>query len=534
VDATELQQQNDELRAAVQRTEGERDEYRRSYELLLEAYRKLEKGLLGQKSERLPKDETQLTLDILGALLGREAKPAEESPEPPDDGIDVAGHKRRYTNGRKPLPEHLPRVIVEVIPLDVQLAGLDAFERIGEEISEVIERRPSSLVVVQTIRPKFIRKERSEGERTEVIIAEPLELPIERGLAGPGLLADTIVKRWQDHLPLNRLEGIYGREGLELARSTIGGWHETLRELAEPLWQAMLDDARTQPYLCTDATGVLVQAKEKCRRGHFWVLVAPSLHVLFNFSRQHDSAAVDELLGDYAGYLVADAHSVYDHLFTSGKIVEVGCWAHARRYFFKALATEPQLAREALAMIGELFRIERDLAGTPHKAKKKLRRQRAGPIVERFLAWCDEKLGVVLDGTPIHAGVRYASNQADALRRYLDDGRLPLHNNGSELQLRRQAVGRKNWLFVGSDEGARNNAVFVSLLASCQMHGIEPWAYLRDLLCLLPTWPARRVLELAPAYWNQTLQDERAQQLLADNMYRRIVLGDLGAHRAES
>ncbi len=527
MNATELQHELQQLKAAVERVEGERDKYRKCYEDLLEAYRKLEKGLLGQKAERLPKDEAQLTLDILGTLLGK-AQSAEnaEADEEPDDDIEVGGHTRRR-NGRKPLPEHLPRVVVEVVPLEVQQEGLDAFARIGEEVSEVIERRPGSVVVVRTVRGKYVRKQ-PVGDKTEIIVVEPRGLPIERGLAGPGMLADTIVKRWQDHLPLHRLEGVYRREGLELARSTICGWHEQLRELAEPLWAAMWDDARTQPYLCTDATGVLVQAKQKCRRGHFWVVIAPELHVLFNYSRAHDSAAVDEMLADYAGYLVADAHSVYDHLYTDGSVVEVGCWAHARRYFFKALSTEPELAREALAMIGELFRIERKLAGTPHKRKKVLRGKRAGPIVRKFIGWVEVEKEKALEATPIYAGLRYAWNQRVALQRYLKDGRLPLHNNGSERQLRRQAIGRKNWLFVGSDDGARNNAVFVSLLASCQLHGIEPWAYLRDLLCLLPTWPIRRVLELAPAYWKQTLQQEGAQERLADNIYRQVLLTEVG------
>lgn len=235
------------------------------------------------------------------------------------------------------------------------------------------------------IRPKFIPKdrERGVGAVTNVLMAPPLQLPIPRGLAGPGMLADTVVKRWQDHLPLNRLEGIYGRDGIELARSTMCGWHSALAELCEPLISAMRTDAFAQPYLCTDATGVLVQQKERCRVGHFWVLVAPGRHVLFEFTRDHTSDAVDDVLAGYQGYLVADAHVVYDHLYASGDIREVNCWAHARRYFFKALCSDPERAKVALGFIGALFKIERTLADSPRKKKEQIRQKcvfRTDPI----------------------------------------------------------------------------------------------------------------------------------------------------------
>ena len=175
----------------------------------------------------------------------------------------------------------------------------------------------------------------------------------------------------------------------------------------------------------------------------------------------------------------------------------MNCWAHARRYFFKAMTSEPELAREALAMIGALFRIERSIAEAPRKKREKMRTKKSKPIVDAFFSWCEAHRDTVLDDTPISKGINYALNQQTGLRRFLRDGRLPIHNNMSELQLRRQAVGRKNWLFVGSDDGAKTNAAFVSLLASCHMHGVEPWSYLRDLFCLLPTWGDHRRLELA-------------------------------------
>ncbi len=501
------------------------EEYRKLYLLLLEENEKLKRGLNGKKAEKLPKNDAQLTLAILELLLGKGQ--AAKASETEAEETEVQPHKRKKPTGRKPLPEHFPRIEIEVLPPEVRAEGIDSFTRIGEEISEVIEQRPAATVVVRIVRPKFVEKSKTDDENTVVHTAVPPELPIERGLAGPGMLADTVVKRWQDHLPLNRQSSMFGRGGLDLARSTICAWHMGLAELGEPVVDAMHEDALDQPYLCTDATGVLVQAKDECKNGHFWVLVAPELHVLFKFSKKHDSAAVDDLLAGYGGYVVADAHVVYDHLYleNGGSAVEVSCWAHTRRYFFKALASDPERARSGLAKIAALFRIERSIATAPRKKKERIRKEKSVPIVDLFFEWCDAESLSVLDHTPIAVAIRYARNQRDGLRRFLSDGRLPMHNNVSERELRREAIGRKNWVFLGSEDGAKANTVFVSLLASCQMHGIEPWAYLRDLFCLLPSWPRSRVLELAPAYWNKTLEQKDTQQRLAANPFRAVVLG---------
>ena len=319
-----LEQEHARIREALGSAEQARDRYHELYLDMMERCRKLERGLLGQKAERLPAEGSQLSLQMLQLLLSDRALREIDDLEVEH----VRGHERRKPTGRKPLPEHLPRIDIEVLPDEVQHEGLDAFERIGEEVTEILERRPASLVVARIIKPKFVRKDRERGGATQILVGSTPALPIERGLAGPGMLADSIVKRWQDHLPLNRLEGIYARDGVELARSTVCGWHEQLVPLAEPLVGAMRRDAFEQPFLCTDATGVLVQAKDKCRTGHFFVLVAPRRHVLFEYTRRHDSDAVDNVLAGYEGYLVADAHVVYDHLYADGRVTEVNCWAH--------------------------------------------------------------------------------------------------------------------------------------------------------------------------------------------------------------
>jgi transposase len=509
--------------------ERERDEYRALYLETMERCRKLELGLLASKSERLPDNEAQLSLGVLSLVLNeRQQAELDAALAAASAEQTIPEHTRRKPTGRKPLPEHLPRVQIEVLPPEVQRKGLDAFERIGEEVSEVVERRPASMVVARVVRPKFVPKGRVLDQLTKILVAEPLVLPIPRGLAGPGMLADTIVKRWQDHLPLNRLEDIYGRDGVELARSTICGWHGALAELVEPLVAAMRDDAFKQPYLCADATGVLVQQKERCRTGHFWVLVAPGRHVLFEYTRDHSSDAVDEVLAGYKGFLVADAHVVYDHLYETGDVVEVNCWAHARRYFFKAMSSDPERAKTALGLIGSLFRIERTVADAPRKKKEKIRAKHSRHIVDAFFSWCDAEAPKVLDATPIADGIRYARNQRVGLSRFLDDGRLPIHNNASELALRREAVGRKNWLFVGSDDGGAVNALFTSLLASCRLRGVEPWSYLRDVLCLLPSWPEHRLLELAPLNWPLTRELPDVRAALDANHFRRLTLDARG------
>ena len=516
----------EEMRLAAER---ERDEYRTLYLETMERCRKLELGLLSSKSERRPDDGSQLSLDVLSLVLNerQQAQLADALAEANAEQ-DVKGHTRRKPTGRIPPPEHLPRVEIQVLPPEVEKLGLDAFERIGEDVAEVIERRPASFVVARVVRPKFVRKDRQRNTETDVFVAAPPDLPIPRGLAGPGMLAETIVKRWQDHMPLNRLEDMYARDGLELAKSTMCGWHSALAELAKPLVSAMRVDAFKQPYLCTDATGVLVQQKERCRTGHFWVLVAPERHILFEFTRDHSSDAVDEVLEGYRGYLVADAHVVYDHLYTKGDVVEVNCWAHARRYFFKALDSDPKRATAALDLIGSLFRIERSLADAPRRKKEKIREKRSRHIVDAFFSWCDAEVGAVLDNTPISDAIRYARNQRVGLSRFLEDGRLPIHNNMSELALRREAVGRKNWLFVGSDDGGEVNAIFTSLLASARLCNVEPWSYLRDIFCLLPTWPSHRLLELAPVEWKKTSVLNEVHALLNANVFRRLTLDARG------
>lgn len=520
----DVEQRQVKIIEELDKTRSERDSYHALYLEMMETNRKLERGLMGQASERLDRDNgAQLSFDVLSSLIADREKAAIDSLVASASEEKVREHTRQKPTGRRPLPDNLPRIDIEILPEEVKRDGLAAFEKIGEEVTEVIERRPASLVVARIIKPKFVRCDRDKSN-AQVLVGSTPALPIERGLAGPGMLADTIVRRWQDHLPLHRLESVYARDGIELARSTICTWHMQLVELVAPLIAAMRADAFAQPFLCTDATGVLVQAPKKCRRAHFWVLVAPGKHVLFEYTPDHSGSAVDGVLAGYEGYLVADAHVVYDHLYVGGDILEVNCWAHARRYFFKALESEIDRASVALDLIGALFRIERSIKTAPRKKREAIRKKHSAPIVERFFSWCDDLWPKVLEDTPLHDGVRYARNQREGLQRFLADGRLPLDNNISERELRRQAVGRKNWLFVGSEDGAQANAAFTSLLASCRMHNVEPWAYLRDIFCLVRNWPRHRLLELAPCNWTASGATEETIAKLAADPFRAVTL----------
>ncbi len=515
-----LEQDREKLERAVL----ERDEYKKLYELVMLELERLRRHVFGRKAESV--DPRQIQLAFAGVAPEFAAEAPAEAPTPA--AASTAPRKKKSRpHGRKPLPEHLPVERIEITP--AELSGEDAgdYVKIGEETSETIEWRGGSFVRLQLVRGKYARKGSAAGDETRVVVAPPPTKPIEKGLAGPGLLARVMVNKFCDHLPLHRQEQIFAREGLDLSRSTLCDWVRQCHELGKHVVEAMWEDALLSDYVAVDATGVLVQQKEKCRRGHFWVLCSENDHVLFRYSRRHNRQTVSELLGSYKGYIQADAATVYDFLFMEEGCTEVGCWSHARRRFFDALSTDRERALVALGFIRKLYRIDREMRemkSEKPKRRARERRKRAGPVLEKFFEWADATALEVLPESPIGKAITYQRNQREALCRFLDDARLRLDNNRSERELRREAVGRKNWMFVGSDDGALWNATFVSLFASCQHMGIEPWAYLRDILCLLPDWPRSRVLELSPKFWKQTCQQAETQQILACNVFRGATL----------
>jgi transposase len=519
----------------------ERDEYRKLWELASIELERFRRHVFGRKAEHVDPAQTQLAFEAVVQALGgleqlpeptanaesdgelKEEQPADEprgEKQPDRNGHKPKQKERKVTpHGRQTLPDHLPVERIELLPPEAQGEEAASLVRIGEVVTQTIEWRPASFVKLQVVRPKFVRK----GEVEDGVFIEPApEAPIPRCMAGPGLLAHVLVSKYGNSLPLHRQEKMYEREGVSLARSTLCNWVQASTELLKYIVDAMAKDAHSAHCIALDATGVLVQAKEKCRRGYFWVLVADRDHVFFRFTPRHTQDGPKEFLRGYKGYVLADAHNVYELLYRTEEVTEVGCWAHCRRGFFKSLSSDKARALAALGFIAKLYAIDAQTKELPPARRTEERRRLASPVLDAFRTWLDIEDLLVLPKSPIGKAIGYARNQWTALTRFLEDGRLRLDNNTSELELRRQAVGRKNWLFVGSEDGGEWNAIAVSLIASCELHGIEPWGYLRDVLILLPDWPRDRVLALSPKYWKQTLEQSDARELLGRSIWSRV------------
>jgi transposase len=538
-----LERERDALRARAEKAEHERNEFRKLYLLVTYELERLKRQLFGKKAETVDPAQVQLAFGPVlqalerargGGLAEAEAVESELSKLRERAEAEVTRRKAQKKpptpHGRRDLSlEDLPVETIVIEPPERILAGGEALVKIGEEVAEHIDRRPASMVRVRVIRPKYKRQDEVAGEppavaaprqsdKPAIIIAPLPERPIPRGIAGPGLLAHVLVSKYADHLPLHRQEKIFRREGLRLPRSTLCGFVQGSVALLGRIVEAMWEDARRNArWVCIDATGVLVLAREQCRRNHFWVVVAEREHVLFRFTKTHDGLVPAELLKGFHGYVLADASAVYHELYRrEAAITEVGCWAHARRRAFDALSTDEPRALVLIGFIGLLYDAHM-LATDPKTGVTNGARRKAdaAPVIDKLFAWIADERPKVDDDAPIAKAMNYVVNHQVHLTRFLHDGLLRLDNNLAEAELRREKVGGNNWLYCGSDDGAHWNAVVVSLVASCQLHGIEPWAYLRDLLTLLPSWPAKRVLALSPKHWNETRQQPQTQQLLA-------------------
>ena len=461
----------------------------------------LRRRLFGRKSETI--DPAQLAMFI--------ASPTEEGSSSLSTGPSPATEKPRTRasgHGRAVLPSHLPRQRIEYTPTASQLVCSCGREmrRFAEESTETLEYVPASFVVVEHVRPKFSCPKCHDA----VAIAPPPSLPIDKGRPGVGLLAHVLVSKYADHLPLHRLEGIFARQGVDLSRSTMCDWVAGAADLLSPIVDEMKRQVVLAPIVQSDDTGipVLCDERKRTKRGVMWVYQGAG-HAIFEYTPTRSATGPKRFLDGYRGYLQADAYSGYDQVYASGAIVEVGCWAHTRRYFFEAQESDPRRCAQMLKWIAMLYAIERDAtdAQLDVVGRVALRRDRAGPILAQMRLWLDEVAQFVLPRSPLGAAVGYARNQWHALTRYLDDGRLGLDNNAAERSLRAIAIGRKNWMFAGSDDGARRAAIMYSLIVSCRLRGIDPFAYLRAVLDAVGCHPASRVDELTPRAWRARLTD---------------------------
>lgn len=484
------------------------------------------KRLYGRTSEKL--DPRQGTLfDAPGGAEEDEAI----SPAPPPTSLPAPQAKDRHRHGRGRIPEQIERREETHDLSDAEKAALGGAENLVElppETSEQLDWRPSTLFVVVHVRKKYARREQlpesglTAAEQNVVVARKPPEV-IPGALAAPGLMAQVIVSKGTDHLPLYRLEGIFQRQGLRLSRQTMDGWWLRTAEFLWPLYRLAGRVVLASHVVHTDDTSVRVRDawRKRKHKGYFWPYVGDALHPLTVFdytpTRQRDGPAA--FLKDYRGYLQADAFGGYDGIYlqSNGRIIEVACWAHARRKFHECRQLDAPRMETALAWIGRLYAIERDLrercqnewknSAFDERARRIAdeRQERSRPLLDGFHGWLEAEAPKVLPKSPVRGAMEYTLSNWTALCVYTEDGWLDIDNNAGENAVRGLCVGRKNWLFLGSDRGGRAAAVHFSLLASCKRHGHDPWVYYRDVLTRLPAMlPGAReeeLLALLPHRW---------------------------------
>ena len=386
-------------------------------------------------------------------------------------------------------------------------------QEIGVETTRQYDYKPAEVFVIEHQRVKYACK-CCQGE---VVIAPKPPQPIDRGLPGPGLGAQLIVDKYQDHIPLYRSEGRYARLGFTLPRSTMCDWMAAFAELLTPLYLLLVQHVLQSKVLHTDDTTVPVrdETQSKHRYGRLWDYIGDALHpgVVFDYTATHARDGPAEFLKGFRGYLQADAYGGYDGIYTGsqGAIIEVACSVHVRNKFRDAQATDPERALAALAWVRKLYDVEDEakaeiarlhLTGADAAAVfLRLRQQQSVPLLTSLCQWLLAQKEKVLPKSPVAGAIGYVLNQWQALGRYTSDGDLHIDNNISERTLKLVGIGRANWLFVGSDAGGQTAAVLFSFTATCKHLGIDTFAYLRDVLTCLPTQPAERLAELLPHRW---------------------------------
>jgi transposase len=456
---------------------------------------KLRRMQFGRSSEKLDSAIAQLELAL--ADLEEPANPATTGPA----DADVLKPARR------PLPAHLPReVVVHPAVCACPRCG-GGLSKLGEDVTEVLDYRPASFRVIRHVRAKLVCR------ACEAITQAAMpSLPIRRGRATAGLLAHILVAKFCDHLPLYRQSEIYARAGVALERSTLADWVGQMSALLRPLIDALERHVMGGDRLYADDTPVPVLApgNGKTRTGRLWSYLrderpyggttAPA--VLYRYSADRRGEHPRAHLAAFHGVLQADGYAGFDGLYRGGVICEAACWAHVRRKFYDIHAATKQspLAAEALRRIGELYAIEEQIIGKPPDQRRQIRQAQAKPLLASLHAWVMATLRRVSGRSDIAGAIRYALSRWEALIRYIDDGTLAIDNNAVERTIRPLALGRKNWLFAGSDAGGERAAAIYSLIETAKLNGLDPEAYLHHVLERIADHPVNRVAELLP--WN--------------------------------
>jgi transposase len=467
---------------------------RRENQQLRSRLDQLLRRIYGPRSERINPDQPLLF----------DTAPGELTPTPAPLVKPTAQLQRNGRHGRRKLSNDLPRQRVEYDLSDAEKPCPDCGEvrvRFGEDRSERLDYRPASLFIVEHVRAKYVCRRCASRIVTAPAPAEAMP----KCVAGPGLLAHVIVSKYADHLPLHRLEGILVRHGVRLSRSTMGDWLRGCAAALAPLYLLMCDRVRRSRVIHTDDTPMTTLDRgdpDGRKTGRVWVYLGDRDHpyTVYDMTASRSRDGPRTFLDGFAGYLQADAFGGYDGLYARG-VTEVACWAHARRKFFEAKETAAVEAHDALARIRALYEIEARAKALTPLERAALRRAEAAPLLSSFGHRLDDLRPWALPKSPLGQAVTYATNQWAALNVYATDGDLSIDNNAAERALRKIAVGRKNWLFFGSDEGGATAAVLASFTETCQRHAINPWTYLADLLTRLPRHPVEQLANFLPDRW---------------------------------
>lgn len=475
--------------------------------------------LYGRKSEQLNPYQLMFDSIILESLS--QGTEAQQAPQVADDvpvKPEVVKTRRASRHhGRVPIPEHLERVeILLDIPEEQKVCPEtgEPLKVITIEISEKLEYRPGKLIVNVYKRPQYALPESADSFAGVIAAAMP-DHPIAKCKADVGLLAHLIVSKFADHLPLYRQDGIFEREGVTIPRATQTSWlmqtYESIKPLEETLRRAIFES----DVLFTDDTPIPLQVKGngKLKKARLWVYVrggtGPPL-TAYDFSIDRSKKRPLDYLKDYQGYIHADAYGGYDELFKKVDIVEVGCWSHARRKFDEAASSRPREATDILARIARLYHeVETPCADMQPEERRRFRQEHAAPLLAGIFAKLEELRRHTIPSEPLRKAIDYTLNQREALYRYLEDGRLRPDNNLAENAMRPVALGRKNWLFVGSERGGRAAALFMGFVKSCKDCDVNPWEYFDDMLRRIMSHPVSRLRELLPDQWKPLPKDER-------------------------
>jgi transposase len=407
----------------------------------------------------------------------------------------------RKSAGRQPLPEHLPRIVHRHEPASCACGQCGKeLVKIGEDISEQLDVEPARFFVHRHIRPQYACR------ACETVTAEPIPAAVIDGsLGAPGLHAWIVTQKFLDHLPLYRIEQISERQGVAIARSTLAEWVGRIGVALQPLADRLGELLRERLILHADETPVpqLDPGQGKTRKAYLWAyrgndLDAGSPIIVFDYQASRSGSHARNFLQDWRGHLMVDDYGGYKALFQNG-ITELGCWAHARRKFFDlhAAGSSP-IAAEALHRIGVLYAIEREGKALDADGRKRLRQEQAQPKLEALHAWLLATRKTVAKGSGIARAIDYSLKRWPALVRYAGEGNLPIDNNPIENAIRPIAIGKKNWLFAGSERAGKRAAAIQSLLGTAKLNGLEPYAWLKHTLEQLPAWPNSRIDELLP------------------------------------